>query len=150
MEKRAEGRDDMAFESDSPMHATLKPHEVPVPEAAPPTPRLERTEPSPADNLSDKPSPAPDTGSKSVNEPTTPITPGKPESAVKKKPWWYTDRSDVIAHRTRANSRRESEGSGMFTRALHSAYEGFHSCGNAFVVQTDAAARKDPRNHDEA
>ena len=38
----------------------------------------------------------------------------------------------------------------MFTRALMSAYEGVHTCGNAFVVQTDAELKRDPRNHDEA
>ena len=30
------------------------------------------------------------------------------------------------------------------------AYEGLHACGNAFIMQTDAEVRQDPKNHDEA
>ena len=38
----------------------------------------------------------------------------------------------------------------MFTAAVHSALEGPQAYGNAFVVQSDGAVRRDPRNHDEA
>ena len=30
------------------------------------------------------------------------------------------------------------------------AYEGFQACGNAFVMQSDAEPRQDPKNHEEA
>ena len=38
----------------------------------------------------------------------------------------------------------------MFTKSLYSAYENLQACGNAFIVQSDEATRKDPRNHEEA
>ena len=86
----------------------LRPEGVPsteLAEAAPSTPQPNRTESPPADKPTDKPPPAP--ASEPTGELPTPATPGKSPSAEKKKPWWFTDRSDPIAHRTRASSRRE-------------------------------------------
>ena len=148
---KMEDRENIVYESDSPSIQTSTQSEAPLNEPlhspATPKPTLPDT-PSRAQPDS-KPHSAPDTSPAQASEPPPPPTPSKGSPSEKRK-WWYTDRSDVIAHRTRASSRRDSEGSGMFTVALHSAYEGFQACGNAFVVQTDATTRKDPRNHDEA
>ena len=145
--RRMEDGDSVVYESDSPSNVASNQDYVPPPEPSPLTPESRPETPSqitsaPKLSPSSDPSPAP------ALEPPPPPTPSK--ASDKKKPWWHTDSSDVIAKRTRSNSRRESEGSGMFTAALHSAFEGPQASGNAFVVQSDAATRKDPRNHDEA
>ena len=149
--QRAEGRDDVAYESDSsPLAKSKQPVHEPV-EPMPSTPHSihpDVTSPIKSEvkpNLTSDAIPAP------ASELHPPPTPNKVSSSPgKKKPWWFTDRPDPIATRTRSNSRRDSSGTAMFTAALQSAYEGFPESGDAFVMQADATARKDPRNHEEA
>ena len=136
------------FESDAPFtQRHIKPPEPIMPaKPDPPMPRPARPEQSrelPAPLVQQ---PEPVLSPADADPPSTPqrSSPG----TTKKKPWWYTDSSDIIAKRTRSN--RNSDGSGMFTKALLAAYEKFPDCGNAFVVQTDAEPKRDPKNHVEA
>ena len=146
--QRMNGGESLVFESDAP--STSRPIQTPIPNQPvrpePSTPRPSR--PELPDNLPKPSAPEPEP----VPDPPDADTPSAPQRSTpaptKKKPRWYTESSDVIARRTRSN--RGSDGSGLFTKALLSAYEEFQACGNAFVVQTDGELKRDPKNHDEA